>query len=404
MSEKKSFVRVDELLPQISLEQAAAFYGFQLPELKRVGQETRARCFLLCGRTEETGDRALAIQADSPTKIWKCHQYGCGKGSNLVGICDLMKPGENAGGRPRGERFTAIAQDLAAMARGESSAADKQGATYPAPNAPKLPTTPKVNIPLAESDNERARGLTALDEQFVSDPAEMPPEAASYFRRRPFLTSEVCRRFRVGYLPRSCKSLLRGKIVYPYFSSDGALLTWFGRDPSFEEKHRQWLATDRSEPEPVKTQFVKGFHRGLELWGEHLVRADEGRTYARNNGLVIVEGPNDAINLHALGVPAVALCSNTITREQAERIAALACDLGAPCATLMLDCDAEGENGIRQALPLLAERVPARLGWSHTMHAGKFKGRQPESLGTQEWHELCKELLRYSHASTSPKQ
>ena len=62
-------------------------------------------------------------------------------------------------------------------------------------------------------------------------------------------------------------------------------------------------------------------------------------------GLVVVEGPNDAIRLNTLRVPAVALCSNTITQEQVERIAALASDLGAGCVTLMLDCDEEGING-----------------------------------------------------------
>ena len=38
---KFSFVKVDELMPQITLEQAAAFYGVQLPDLHRTGQETR---------------------------------------------------------------------------------------------------------------------------------------------------------------------------------------------------------------------------------------------------------------------------------------------------------------------------------------------------------------------------
>ena len=37
--DRKSFVNVDELMPKISLEQAAAFYGVELPELKRVGAE-----------------------------------------------------------------------------------------------------------------------------------------------------------------------------------------------------------------------------------------------------------------------------------------------------------------------------------------------------------------------------
>src|SRR5882724_3644606 len=114
MAEKKSFVNVDELMPQVTLEQAAIFYGVELPDLKKIGSETRTACFLNCGKRTQTGDRALAIQADDPAKKWHCHNYGCGKGGNLVSLCDLMKPGTNAGGRPRGDRFKEIAKDLQA--------------------------------------------------------------------------------------------------------------------------------------------------------------------------------------------------------------------------------------------------------------------------------------------------
>ena len=119
-SEKPGFVNVDELMRQVTLEQAAAYYGVALPEIQRVGNEVRTRCFLNCGRTEETGERALAIQAEHPAKIWRCHQSGCGRGGNLVSLCDLMKPGPHAEGKPRGERFKAIIADLQAMARGEA--------------------------------------------------------------------------------------------------------------------------------------------------------------------------------------------------------------------------------------------------------------------------------------------
>src|SRR5205085_10815127 len=132
---KTAFVNVDELLPQVGLEQAAAYYGVPLPELHHVGSETRTRCFLTCGRPGETGDRVLAIQTGHPAKQWHCHQYGCGKGGNLVSLCDLLKPGDAAGGRPRGERFKEIARDLLAMTTGEAPAGG-----IPVPSA--RPTAP----------------------------------------------------------------------------------------------------------------------------------------------------------------------------------------------------------------------------------------------------------------------
>src|SRR5581483_11691511 len=110
--DRKVFVNVDEVMPRISMEQAAGFYGVPLPELHRTGQETRTRCFINCGKAKETGNRVLAIQENNPVKKWKCHEYGCGMGGNLLSMCDLMKPGENGAGRPRDRRFMEIAADL----------------------------------------------------------------------------------------------------------------------------------------------------------------------------------------------------------------------------------------------------------------------------------------------------
>jgi len=378
---KSSFVNVDDLMPKITLEQAAAHYGVPLPELHQVGAETRARCFLNCGKTQETGDRTLAIQASEPAKKWKCHQYGCGKGGNLVSLCDLLKGGQNAGGRPRGERFKEIAADLKAMVEGPAAQ------PAPAEASPKAapPELPKVNVPLRESPNERARTLTELDRKFVVAVADMTPKASAYVRRRPFLSPEVLKRWRAGYLPRDTgedKSggTMRGKIVYPYLSDSGEVLTWFGRDPEFEDKHKTWEGTDKSEREPEKFHFVKGFHRGIELFGQHQLHADGVKERLAGLGLILVEGPNDVIRLDTLGVPSVGLCSNTITREQASKAARLARELTGGVVTVFLDGDAEGENGMKQCLGYLAQLTPVRLAWTSKMFGGKFKGRQPESL------------------------
>ncbi|MBI3468312.1 MAG: hypothetical protein HY000_35360, partial [Planctomycetes bacterium] len=272
-------------MPKVSLEQIAAYYGRQLPELHRVGAETRTRCFLNCGRTCETGDRVLAIQADHPAKQWKCHQYECGKGGNLISLCDLMKPGQNAAGRARGDRFKEIAADLRALATG----ATRPEGTPPVPVKPATPEAPKVNVPLTQSDNERARQLVNLDQKCVLDIATLSPKASAYFRRRPFLTPEVCKKWRVGYLPRDtggdhAGGTMRGKIVYGYASETGELLTWFGRDPEFEEKHQKWEAGGKVDREPEKFHFVKGFHRGIELFGQHALRSPEAAEQLKSLG------------------------------------------------------------------------------------------------------------------------
>lgn len=387
--EKKGYINVDELMPQVSLEQAATFYGVPLPELKKIGTETRTACFLNCGKKGPTGDRVLAIQADHPAKQFHCHNYGCGKGGNLVSLCDLMKPGASGGGRPRGDRFKEIAADLQAMVGGET------GTPSPVRLAPAAPVIEKANVPLKDSGNERARGLTALDAKFLVDVADMSQKAARYFRARPYLTPEACRRWRMGYLPRDTggedKSggTMRGKIVYGYRNEAGEILAWFGRDPEFEEKRQQWESTGRTEKEPEKFHFVKGFHRGLELFGIDRLRDPTRAELVKKLGILLVEGPNDVIRLDTLGVPALALCSNTITREQAVKAAQLAKELANGIVTVFLDCDEEGLNGMKQCLDTLAQQTPVRLAWTDQMFGGKFRGKQPESVTVEDWREIA---------------
>jgi len=386
------FVNVEALMQQVSLEQAVAFYRIELPEIHRIGDEIRMRCFLNCGRGEETGERALSIQPEHPAKIWRCHQSGCGKGGNLVSLCDLMKPGPHADGKPRGDRFKAILADLQAMAAGVVPPESPTASVEPAPQAPKARHR-AANVPLAQSENERARGLANLDAKFVVDPAAMSPKAASYFRHRPFLTPEICGKWRMGYLPRDAGGdraggTMRGRIVYSMLSDDGEVLTWFGRDPDYEGKHHEWIVGGKQGNEPEKYHFVSGFQRGLELFGQHRLKEDGVAERVRGIGIVVVKGPNDVIALDAMGVPAVALCATAITSEQVQKVAKLARETGAQVVTVMLDCTEAGSLAARVVVVELAQACPVRLAWTETMHGGAFKGREVEALIAGEWQNV----------------
>lgn len=391
--EKSRYIRVDDLLPRISLEQVAAYYGVPLPELRRVGNEVRTQCFLNCGKTCETGSRTLAIEIDHPAKQWKCHAYECGKSGNLVSICDLVKPGPHMEGRPRGERFKEIAADLERMA-GLAPATVATSAIAPATVTPQAETIAEEvrNVPLAESANERARELVDLDAKFIVDPAEMPPAAAKYFRARPYLTPDVCRRWRMGYLPRDAGGdrrggTLRGRIVYAYLDPAGQPLCYFGRDPEHAEKLQKWIAGGRQGPEPAKVHFPAGFHRSLELYGMHAFPVEKKRPLPA--GVLVVEGPNNVIRLAELGVPSLGLCSNHASDEQAAKLAALAKRVGGDVVTLMLDADVEGDKGAKESLWKLAERgAKVQLAWTRDGDGGRFRDRQPESLTTDEWSAL----------------
>ena len=67
------------------------------------------------------------------------------------------------------------------------------------------------------------------------------------------------------------------------------------------------------------------------------------------------------------------------------KAARLAREFAGGIVTIFLDCDPEGEAGMKQARGYLVELVPVRLAWTSQMYGGKFKGRQPESLSVEEW-------------------
>jgi hypothetical protein len=122
---------------------------------------------------------------------------------------------------------------------------------------------------------------------------------------------------------------MRGKIVYGYLAEDGQVLTWFGRDPEWEEKHQKWETSDRGEREPEKFHFVKDFHRGLELFGQNALFAKGTAEKLQGLGLIVVEGPNDVIRLDTLGVPAVALRNHDVWRFRMS-----SCGDGRACVTV----------------------------------------------------------------------
>ena len=167
-SEKPRFTNVDDLVPQVTLEQASAFYGVTLPELKQVGHTIRTKCFLNCGRSGETGDRALSINTADPKRTWKCHNYGCPHGGNLVSLCDFMKPGPHSSGKPRGDRFKEIVADIQAMVGGVVASpsttlttvatAQSKPSSKPDATAPEVPLA--RNIPLKDSENDGRERLS----------------------------------------------------------------------------------------------------------------------------------------------------------------------------------------------------------------------------------------------------
>ncbi|MEZ6131126.1 MAG: toprim domain-containing protein [Planctomycetaceae bacterium] len=253
-------------------------------------------------------------------------------------------------------------------------------------------------MPLKDSDNERARELMVLHTLGTVDPGEMPPPAARYFRERPYLTHDLCEKWKVAYLPQNAKGTLRARIIYGIESEKGDVLAWVGRDPDYDAKRQKWIKSDRKDPEPMKHRFPtqKLFRKGLELYGQQASRLRESgyREAIARTGILVVEGMNDVIRLDALSQPAVGVMSNRMTDEQLRKVVAWAKQLADGKVTLMFDNDEHGTDGAKDTLWKLhqIDGITPRLVWSNEMFGGAFAGRQPESVSPEEWEQLIGRL------------
>ena len=393
---KSEYIDVDRLQAETTLQEAARKCGVQI-EPKGSGKEVRIDCPFGCPG-DHAGRREISVNTEHPQKVFYCHGYDCGVRGNLLALMHGWLHGRlPTGGRLKGKEFNDVKRVLA----GETPPASKSA---PAPSTvdsegPSAMDADR-NLPLAASENEAARQLLDIDEKFRIDPAEMNPKASRYVRARPYLSSEVMQKWRMGYLPNDGGGdkrgwSLRGHMVYAFLSNDNQLLGWIGRDPAFEEKEAEFLSMPPEQrgtrKPPVKYRFPKGFHRGLELFGQQGRRLKEPgyREAISAHGILVVEGLNDVIALDAMGVPTVGLCSNRVTEQQVAKIAYWSRRLCGGRVTLMFDCQPAGDEGSREALWLLAQQgLDVRLAWSQAMHGGKFAGREPESLAREAWESI----------------
>ena len=427
------YINVDRLQAETTLEQAALKCGISL-DVHGNGNEVRLDCPFAC-EGDHVGRREIAVNTENDQKVFMCHAYQCGFRGNLLTLMHGWLSGSRPiGDRLKGEEFHRVKNVLAGgvenvhsnhspteraaaprivvetIARTSAAArTDIEAASHSAqqPQSPLSPTAsaPERNMPLGQSDEVKVRELSTLDDKFIIDVGRMPPAAASYVRRHPCLSPESMKKWRVGVLPMDGGSdkrgfSLRGQIIYPVPSEDGQVLAWIGRDPKYEEKERDFSRLTPAERlevvPPMKHRFPKGFHRGLELFGQQASRLQEPgyRESIARYGLIVVEGFNDVIGLDNLGIPAVGILSNRITEVQVEKLTRWSQQLASGKVTILFDCEPTGDDGAKEALWLFAQRgLDTRLGWSQAMHGGAFKGRQPEDLNREEWDTAILTML-----------
>jgi len=181
-----------------------------------------------------------------------------------------------------------------------------------------------------------------------------------YLAERGF-TQETIATFGVGHCK---KGLMAGRIVIPIHNERGELIAYAGRWPG-----------DPPDGEG-KYKLPAGFHKSLVVF--NLFRAKE---YAREHGLILVEGFFDCIHLWQAGVRnVVALMGSSLSPEQEVLIVEAVGSNGR--VALMLDEDESGWKGRKDALTRLSAQVYVKV-----IVLGEG-GRQPDSLTVEELRSL----------------
>jgi hypothetical protein len=398
---------VDTAKQETSLEEAARKCGINLDVHRGSGTNVRIDCPFGCPG-DHIGKREISVSSEGD-KLFLCHAYDCGFRGNLLKLMHGWLTGAMPpGGNLKGSDFNRVKNVLQDQPTEESTATPVATPPVSTPQAEVDAARPKRNTRLSESDNEKVRGLIGLEDLFVTDAAEMKPAASRYWReRRHYLTPELCEEWGVGVRPTKNEGdkrgwSLRGQVCYPFLSEDNKPLCFVGRDPEYETKLATFesLSAEQRQAQklkgPLKHRFPSGFHRGLELYGQHAERLSqhpEYRDFIANYGVIVVEGFNDVLALDQLNVPSVAICSNQVTEQQVAKVARWARQLGNNKVALMFDCQTTGDAGAKEALWSFAQLEPdirVRLIWSQAMHGGDFRGRQPESVTEQEISQLIR--------------
>ena len=192
-------------------------------------------------------------------------------------------------------------------------------------------------------------------------------------------------------MPGKIKSSLRNNWVYGIMDRQGEPLAWVGRNIKYDTDHTDWIAKCRQGREPNKFRFPNQtlFRRGSELYGQEWLDDERFEKSLAKHGLILVEGFNDRIRLHELGVMSVAMMSNTMTNEQTHKLISFAKGKANDRVGIMHDANRRGDDGAKESLWRMHQAgIDAYLIWSHSKHGGKYADREPESLSKNEWEEL----------------
>lgn len=386
---RPSAVNADEEFKQATLHEIAARMGVDLPQ--QAGGELRLPCYF-CDAGDASGYGSLAINLDHPANLFKAHC--CGETGNRLKLMYVWKHGvAPPGGKIRRDDYN----DLMSLHRTFTGTLESSSQSPAATQAHQTATRDDiqaalVNVQLKDSPEERIRNLATIYERFVVDSQQMAPKAAQYVRKRPWMIEELLTEFRVGWSANQTM-FRKNYLIYAHEDEDGNVLSYSGRDLFYEEKLLKWDKAGRPEGQkPIKHRFVKGFHKGQQLYGRSKrLQTRERLDAMRTHGLVIVEGMNDVLRLSALPLGVEGLCMNRATETQVATIVDDARQYAGGRIWLLPDQDQEGLAGFQELLWKLQQHkgIDARPGWPSALsHVA-----EPEALTDEELARILAPFL-----------
>ena len=266
----------------------------------------------------------LEAQGEAKENTWHC--FGCKESGSIIDFAARM-----TGGTLR-EGAELVAQ-ISSCGLAPSRATKPRKAKTPRSAA--KPSQPRGTPPPAEKSRERAP--VASETASLTNPPlkfTLPLE-----HDHPYIAERVppglALRFGLGVCLENSRSMMAGRCCVPIHNADGDLIAYAGR----------YLGTDPGQP---KWLMPKGFEKAQVLFNAHRV--------AGAGSVVLVEGFFDAIRLHGLGIPAVALMGTAISAAQV----ALLREIGVRRAVVLMDSDAEGRAVVADLVAALAEAVFVR--------------------------------------------
>ena len=272
-------------------------------DIEQIGSGDERRC--LCPFHDDTKP---SMTVNLEKGVFCCHAASCGEEGNLLEFVALMEGCELRQAAMRIGDICSI--DLAPPRRQNGRARYGNAASVKAKSRAKSkkrkkPTKAKTKATEPVGDDWINKPLTF---QLNLDPDHEYGASRS-------LSSSVIEQFEMGYCVRGS---MQGRWCVPIHNEDGEIVAYVGR-----------YAADEVPDDAEKYKLPKGFHKDLALFNLH-------RIDASTISVCIVEGVFDAIRLHDLGMPAVALLGSSISNEQV----ALLLAHGFKEAVILLDSNA----------------------------------------------------------------